>query len=121
MQFFYKGFTQRGNLRCFAFEGSDEHQPVERYSISIDLSLFHKFQLSFQSGPMFCLQILRTAALSGADELARIKDYQALDTDFKSLQMERERRVQALANKRPAKRPVRKPPPSSQLRGLGTP
>ncbi len=121
MQFSYKGFTQSGNLRCFAFEGSEEHCPTEHFSIAIDMALFSKFQLSFQSGPMFALQILRNAALAGTDELARVKDYQAHDSDFKSLQAERERRVQALANKRPAKRPVRKPPPSSQLRGLGAP
>lgn len=121
MQFSYQGFTQSGNLRLFAFEGGEEHRPVERYCIAIDLALFTKFHLSFQSGPMFCLQILRTAALAGSDELARVKHYQAHDSDFASLEVERERRVQALANKRPAKRPVRKPPPNSQLRGLGTP
>jgi hypothetical protein len=121
MQFSYKGFTQSGNLRLFAFEGIEEQRPAEHYCIAIDLALFTKFQLSFQSGPMFCLQILRSAALAGSDELARVKDYKALDSDFRSLQIERERRIQALANKRPAKRPIRKPPPSSQLRGLGTP
>ena len=121
MQFFYKGFSQNGNHRCYSFDAVEEHEPAKLCAIWIDLSLLAKYQVSLQGGPEFCLQILRTALKTGADHVDRFRDYHAVDADFASLVSERVARAAALAAKRPPRRFVRRPPPSSHLRGVGYP
>ena len=121
MEFFYKGFNQEGNRRCYSFDAVDERQPVKVCAIWVDLSLFTKYQVSLQGGPMFCLQLLRTACEAGIDQMDGFRNYHAVDADFASLISERAARAAVLAAKRPPRRFVRKPPPSSHLRGVGHP
>jgi hypothetical protein len=119
VEFVYQGFTQDGNYRCYAFDGVEGHLPPKSYAISVDLSLFSKHQVSFQSGPMFCLKILRSACEAGSDKLDKCRFYRAIDSDFADLMSERAARAAAIAMKKPARRFVRKPPPTSQLSRLG--
>jgi hypothetical protein len=121
LEFLYKGFTQDGNDRCFCFDAVEERQPAKLYAIWIDLSLLAKYQVSLQGGPAFCLQLLRTAYQAGADHLDHLREYHAVDADFALLVSERAAQAAALAAKRHPRRFVRKPPPSSNLHGLGRP
>ena len=121
MQFVYKGFSQSGNHRCYAFDAVEEHQPAKVCAIWIDLSLLAKHQVALQGGPEFCLQLLRAATLEGGDGLDHFREYHAVDADFASIVSERLARAAALAAKRPPRRFVRRPPPSSHLRGVGYP
>ncbi len=121
VEFFYKGFNQQGNHRCYSFDAVEERQPTRLCAVWIDLSLFTKYQVSLQGGPMFCLQLLRTACEAGAEHMDGFREYHAVDADFASLMSERAARAAAIAAKRPPRRFVRKPPPSSHLRGVGHP
>jgi hypothetical protein len=121
LQFVYQGFTQNGNDRCYSFNSVEEHQPARLYVISVDLGLFVKHQVSLQSGPLFCLKLLREACEAGIERLDECRDYHANETDFSSLMTERAARAAAVALKRPARRFVRKPPITSQLSRLGRP
>ena len=121
VQFFYKGFTQDGNQRRYSFDAVEERQPVRLCAIRIELSLFTKYALSLQSGPMFCLQLLRRAAEGGVGHMEQFQEYCAVDTDFNTLTSERAARAAVVAAKKPPRRPFRKPAPASQLRGVGRP
>lgn len=121
VQFFYKGFTQDGNQRRYSFDAVEERQPVQLCAIRVELSLFTKYALSLQSGPMFCLQLLRRAAEGGAGHMEQFQEYCAVDTDFNTLTSERAARAAVVAAKKPPRRPFRKPAPASQLRGVGRP
>lgn len=121
MEFLYKGFIQDGNDRCYSFDAVDEHQPPKLCAIWIDLSLLAKYRVLLQGGPAFCLQLLRTACEGGSDHMDHFREYHAVDADFATLVSERAARAAAAAAKKHPRRFVRKPPPSSNLRGLGQP
>lgn len=115
MQFLYNGFTQDGNNRCYSFKAVEERQPTILYSIWVDLALFTKYQVSLQSGPMFCLHLLQAACNSSTGQMNPDGSYRAVDADFASVLAERAARATAVASKKAARRPFRKPQPSSQL------
>lgn len=121
MEFLYKGFIQNGNDRCYSFDAVEERRPAKLYAIWIDLSLLAKYQVALQGGPAFCLQILRSAYETDADDMEQFREYHAVDADFATLVSERAARAAALASRRHPRRFVRKPPLSSNLRGLGHP
>ncbi len=115
MQFLYDGFTQDGNNRCYSFKAVDGHRPIVLYTIWVDLALFAKYQVALQSGPTFCLHLLQTACASSTDQKDPDCNYRAVDADFAGVLAERAARATAIALKRTARRPFRKPQPSSQL------
>lgn len=121
MRFIYNGFTQNGNHRCYLFDGVKECEPTELYSIWIDLSLFVKYQVLLQSGPMFCLRLLRTACERAGDRINEFRNYHASEADFASVLSERAAQAAAAALKKPPRQPFRKPSSSSQITGLGHP
>jgi hypothetical protein len=107
VQFLYDGFTQEGNNRCYSFRVVDGHQPAVMYTIWVDLLLFGKYQVSLQSGPMFCLHLLQTVCASSAIDPGC--NYRAVDADFAVVLAERAARAAAVASKKTARRPFRKP------------
>jgi hypothetical protein len=115
VQFLYDGFVQDGNNRCYSFKAVEEHQPSVVYSIWVDLKLFTKYQVPLQNGPMFCLHLVQTACSTSTDQANPDRIYRAVEADFAGLLMERAARATALASKKVARRPFRKPQPSSQL------
>ena len=115
MQFLYNGFTQDGNKRCYSFAAVKERERSTQYGVWVDLSLFTKYQVSLQSGPMFCLHLLQTACEGDAGRLDQLRDYCVIDADFATLLAERAARAAEIAAKRPARRSFRKPSLSSQL------
>jgi hypothetical protein len=116
VQFTYNGFTQEGNNRCYSFDGKEEQKTTAVYRLWVDLSLFVKHRVSLQNGPGFCLQLLNSACAGGPEQMDHLRDYHTIDSDFSNLLAERAAQAAALALKKPARRPFRKPPPSSQLR-----
>jgi hypothetical protein len=100
MHFAYEGFEQNGNNRCFLFRGIDEYSPVSAFSIEIDLQLLFQNRVLIQDGPMFCSQLLTTAALAGSKSLDRLRNYRVVGEDFRPLLMERERQATEKAMKK---------------------
>ena len=113
MQFAYEGFTQDGDRRCFLFRGIDERKPVRVFSIEIDLQLLVQNRVSVQEGPMFCLQLLTAASLSGPTFLDKLHSYRVVREDLRPLLVERENRAAAKAHKKTPRQPLRRPSPAS--------
>ena len=120
MHFAYDGFTHDGSRRCFLFRGIEERNPVSAFSIEIDLPLFAQNRVPVQEGPMFCLQLLTTALLAGQASLDRFHSYRVVGDDFRPLLIEREKHAAEKALKVRARRPIRKPSYTSNVR-LGMP
>lgn len=121
MEFAYEGFTQTANERRYAFHSVERSQPGDAYVIRVDLPLFARHHVSIQSGPMFCLRLLQDALTLGPDQLQGFHEYVVVDADFAGITAERALKAAALASKKPARRPFRKPSPTSQLTALGRP
>jgi hypothetical protein len=119
MRFAYDGFTQDGDKRCFLFRGMEEHNPATVFAIAIDLPLLMQNHVLVQEGPMFCLQLLMNASLSGPDGLDRFQHYQVVREDLQPLLLERARIAAEKARKTPTRRPVRRSPFTPNLH-LGT-
>lgn len=121
MQFIYQGFTHDGDIRSFTFHGMEQSKIAGVFSIKVDLPLLAKNHVAIQVGPIFCLQLLTTACAAGPDCIARLQNYRIVEEDLRPLIMDREQRAALKAMKHPPRRPARKPPITSQLRGLGVP
>lgn len=121
MHFVYEGFTHDGGTRRFMFRGLEERKPASLFLIQVALPLLAENRVSVQDAPAFCLQLLTTACLGGPNQLESLHNYKVVREDFRPLLIERERRAAEKALKKPPKRPFRKPPVSSNLRGLGRP
>ena len=121
MHFVYEGFTHHGGTRRFMFRGIEERSEASVFSIEVALPLLAANRVSVQDGPAFCLQLLTTASLEGPIHLERMQHYQVIGDDFRPLLVERERQAAQKALKKAPRRPFRKPPVSSNLRGLGRP
>ena len=120
MYFAYEGFTHDGDKRCFLFRGIEQRQPATIFCIEIDFALLMQNQVSVQEGPMFCLQLLATAFMSGPNSLDRFRNYRVVEKDFRPLIDERERSAAEKAIKKRSRQTVRKPSLASNLH-LGTP
>jgi hypothetical protein len=121
MHFVYEGFTHDGGTRRFTFRGIEERTPASVFSIEVALPLLAENRVSVQDGPAFCLQLLTAASLGDPSQLERLQHYKVVDEDFRPWRRERERRAAEKALKKAPRRPFRKPPVSSNLRGLGRP
>jgi hypothetical protein len=110
VHFIYDGFVQDGNNRCYSFKAVEEHRASAVYNVWVDLKLFTKYQVPLQNGPMFCLHLLQASDRANPESI-----YHAVDSDFAGVLAERAARATALASKKVARRPLRKPQPSSQL------
>jgi hypothetical protein len=121
MHFVYEGFTHNGGTRRFMFRGVEERSRASVFAIDVALPLFAVNRVSVQDGPAFCLQLLTTASLGDPSQLERLQHYKVVEEDFRPLLIERERRAAEKALKKAPRRPFRKPPISSNLRGLGRP
>jgi hypothetical protein len=121
MHFVYEGFTHDGGTRRFVFRGVEERSRASVFTIDVALPLFAENRVSVQDGPAFCLQLLTTASLGDPSQLERLQHYKVVEEDFRPLLIERERRAAEKALKKAPRRPFRKPPISSNLRGLGRP
>ncbi len=113
MQILYDGFAQDGNNRCYSFRIVDENRQPCVYTIQIDLALLNKYKVSLQNGPSFCLHLLQAPAAENTISPDSI--YRVVDADFAALLAQRAADAAAFASKKPARRPIRKPTPSSQL------
>jgi hypothetical protein len=113
VQILYDGFAQEGNNRTYSFHMVDDNRLPFVYSIQIDLALLNKHKVSLQSGPSFCLRLLQ--APDTGNTISPGSTYRVVDADFASLLAQRAADAAAVASKKPARRPIRKPTPSSQL------
>lgn len=109
MHFVYQGFTHEGDRRCFTFRGIEEISAPVVFSIEIALPLLFRNRVPVQDGPAFCLQLLTTASLSGPTFLERFHSYRVLESDFRSLLVERERQAAEKALRKTPRRPLGKP------------
>jgi len=109
VHFTYQGFTHQGDSRCFTFRGIEELSPPVMFSIEVDLALLFRNRIPVQEGPAFCLQMLTTASLAGPTLLAKFHNYRVLESDFRSLLVDRERRAAEKALRKPPRRPFVKP------------
>ena len=124
MQFVYQGFTHDGDNRSFTFQGIQQSKtPITPalYSIQINLPLFAQFHVNMQEAPMFCLQLLTNALGSGPEVLEKFHRYRVVEEDLRPILADREKRAAIKALKPAPRRFIRKPPNTSQLRGLGVP
>jgi hypothetical protein len=120
MQFAYEGFTHRGDNRCFRFRGMAGRDSVDVYSIEVKLALFAQYAVPVQDGPLLCLQMLEVASAAQPCDLQRYHHYSAVSEDFRPLVVEREKKQAEKALKSAARKPFRKPAPSSNV-FLGVP
>jgi len=121
MNFVYQGFTHDGPIRAFVFHGVEQSKTPVVFSIEVDLPLFARNHVAMQDAPMFCLRMLTTAFAAGAAALEKFGHYRVVEADLRSLLVDREKRAALKALKPAARRFVRKPPASSQLRWAETP
>lgn len=121
MKFLYQGFTHKGDIRSFTFHGIEQSKVAALFSIEVDLSLFARNHIAIQVGPVFCLQLLTTACAEDSDFISRLHSYRIVEEDLRPLVMDREQRAASKASRPAPRRPARKPPVTSQLRGLGVP
>lgn len=115
VQLIYNGFTQDGNNRCYCFDAVENKRPAIPYIVWVDLSLFAKYHVPFQSGPMFSLKLLQNALEGETGDSEHRHNYFAVDDDFADLLLERAAQAAATAGRKPSRRPFRKPSPASQL------
>src|SRR5579875_2658032 len=101
MRFAYEGFTQDGDRRCFLFRGIEEHNPTNIFCIEVELRLLLQNRVPVQDGPMFCLQLLTAASVSGSSYLNKFLSYRVVGEDLRPLLMERERTTAKKALKKP--------------------
>jgi len=120
MHFAYDGFTHREDRRCFTFRGVDESKSTSVFHIEIDMLLLVENRLPVQDGPVFCLQLLKTACDAGPEFLERFRNYRILAEDFRPYLVERARIAAEKSLKTARRAPYRKPPSTSNLR-LGLP
>lgn len=120
MQFAYEGFTQDGDSRRFLFRGVEERSPTTIFSIEVDLHLLLQNRVPVQEGPIFCLQLLTSASVSGPTCLNRFHSYRVVGDDFQPLLLERKRLAAERAVKKYSRKPPRKPSRASNLH-LGIP
>ena len=110
MNFAYDGFTHNQHGRCFVFRAIVEGKQVSVFHIQVHLSLLAKHKVPVQEAPMFCLELLKTASLSGHEDFPeKFQSYCVIAEDFRALVMERERRAEEKALKKPPRRPSPKP------------
>jgi len=93
----------------------EDYSTVSVFCIEVDLPLFVRNRVLVQEGPMFCLQLLMTASLAGPGFLERFRSYRVLETDFRPLLLEREKRAAEKAMKKPPRRPFKKAPCISNI------
>lgn len=59
MELRYMGFDQSRNMRVYKFGSSSvPGEPVSRFVVTVDLSLFLKHHINIQEGPTLCAQKL---------------------------------------------------------------
>ena len=119
MQFVYQGFTHKGDVRSFNFHGMEHSKVAAEFAIKVDLPLLAKYKVALQVGPVFCLQLLTEACATDAGFMTRLRDYRIVDEDLRPLLLHREQREALKASRPSPKRFGRKPPQTSQFRGLG--
>jgi len=119
MHFVYEGFTHKGDIRSFAFNGIEESKVSTPFSIEIDLILLARYRVAMQDGPSFCLQMLTSASAAGGSSLEKFHRYRVVEEDLRPILVDRERRAAIKALKPPSRRFTRTPPATSHLRGLG--
>jgi hypothetical protein len=70
MQFLYKGFNQRANIRSYRFDGVVPSERPSRivknleFLLNLDMTVLAEHHIRIQDGPTLCLGILQ-AALAG--------------------------------------------------------
>ncbi len=121
MKFLYQGFTHQGDVRSFTFHGIEQSMIAAIFSIEVDLPLLARNQVAIQVVPTFCLQLLTTACAADPGFIARLHNYRIVEEDLRPLVIDREQRAFSKASKPAPRRSARKPPATSQLRGLGAP
>ena len=61
MQFLFKGFQQKLSVRRFQFESVAANHARTPFAVSADVTLFTKYNVHLQEGPMLCMQLLESA------------------------------------------------------------
>jgi hypothetical protein len=117
MNFAYDGFTHQEDRRCFLFRSIDGHEPVDMFSIEVDMSLLVENRVPMQEGPMLCLQLLKTASAAGPIFLERFHKCRIFAEDLRPFLVERAKSAADKALRTLHHRPsYRKPPPTSNIR-----
>lgn len=114
MLFAYEGFQQNGDCRCFHFRSTGAREAAAIFSIEVELALFLLHRVPVQDGPRFCLQLLEQASAEHSSVVDRFRNYAVRSEDFKSLLLERQKKLAEKTHKAP-RRPFRKPSPGSNL------
>jgi hypothetical protein len=66
MQFSLTGFSQRADLRTYAFEGGLPGQQRRSVTVGVDIALARRYSISLQELPLLCLSFLEER-LAGSD------------------------------------------------------
>ena len=77
MELRYVGFDQHDNTRAYKFDGVEKGQPIVRFVITADLTLFLKHHINIQEGPDLCAH-----KLSANSAAIGPKDHQLTDEDL---------------------------------------
>jgi len=96
MQIKYNGFTQLDNVREFIFHCVSPRQENKIIVVTADLSLFRKYHLGLQEGPLLCLRklICECDALSSVEQLSHRELSEADLCSFAAgLECQRKKRV----------------------------
>ena len=81
MQIQYNGFTQLNNVREFNFQFVSPGQENRTILVTADLSLFSKYHLGLQEGPLLCLRKLSCECYALASVEQRLSHCELSDAD----------------------------------------
>ena len=54
VEFRYRGFDQRQNIRTYRFEGLAKGEAPQALVVTVDMTLFRVYRVGIQEGPMLC-------------------------------------------------------------------
>ena len=61
----YMGFDQRGSIRAYRYQRITPGETTQMFTVDTDLTLFQKYQVAIQEGPVLCLRLLSAELASG--------------------------------------------------------
>jgi hypothetical protein len=119
MQFLYKGFIQKANIRSFRFQGvaadrASRHPQHFDFLLSADMALLARHRIQVQDGPTLCLRILAAGLSAEGADTVQFSSYAITQGDVSAFASARDALTESKAARR-RHRPPFKPSATSQF------
>ena len=90
MQFQYNGFIQLDEVREFIFHGVCSGQATKIILVTADLSIFRKYHVGLQEGPLLCLRKLSLESATLASNSQSLLQRKLCEEDICAFAADRE-------------------------------